>query len=809
MKISFQWLTEYVSISKNANELADWITSSGLEVEAVELHESVPGGLEGIVIGEVLEKTKHPDADRLSITKVKVDEKGTVHQIVCGASNVAAGQKVVVALPGSKLYPTTGEPFVIKKSKIRGAESEGMICAEDEIGLGKSHDGIMVLDPSVKTGTLASSYFSVKKDYVLHIGLTPNRIDGASHIGVAREVAALTEVREGKKSDVKFPTANKISTTGKCPVAIEIADPLNCKRYAGLVIEGATVGDSPAWLKTRLESVGLRPINNVVDVTNFVMMECGQPLHAFDADKITGNKVVVKPADKGSSFTTLDDVERKLTGHELMICNTQEPMCIAGVFGGGKSGITTSSKRIFLESAWFNPVSVRKTARHHGLHTDASFRFERGTDTEMVMWALQRAATLICELTGGVLKGDILDVYPQPMKCAQVKFSINKFTAFAGVQIPENTVKLILKKLDIEIVKENANDWVLDIPLYRVDVLREADVFEEILRIYGYDQVPFAEKLHTSLSYTQHPDKEKWNQAICDFLTAKGFREILNNSLTSAAWNVKQGGRVDELVHVLNPLSQELDVMRTSLLSGGLATIAYNKNRQHHNLCFFEWGKTYHKNSAGFEEKEWLGIWITGRKTDDNWFGKSQPASLYTLFSLVESLLNRYLGEENYKRIQHEQPGLLHSFVCQYKKKIMVRGGEVNDALLDAAGIDEAVYYAELDWAGFMEVISKIKTTYTEINRFPFVRRDLSLLLDETITFEKVRELVKKSDTSLVQDVFIFDRYHGDKLPAGKKSYAIGITIQHASRTLTDAEVDSLIEKVVKNLSESTGAVLR
>lgn len=809
MRISFQWLSEYVSISKNANELADWITSSGLEVEAVEQFETVPGGLDGLVIGEVLEKTKHPDADRLSITKVKVDEQGTIHQIVCGASNVAAGQKVVVALPGAKLYPTEGEPFVIKKSKIRGVESEGMICAEDEIGLGKSHDGIMVLHPSSKTGTPASVHFNIKKDQVLHIGLTPNRIDAASHIGVARDVAALNEVRANIKSEIKWPAVNKIASTGNCPVAIEIADNTNCKRYAGLVIESATVKESPDWLKAKLDSVGLRPINNVVDITNFVMMECGQPLHAFDADKITGNKIIVKTADKGSSFVTLDEIERKLSGIELMICNTNEPMCIAGVFGGGKSGITASSTRIFLESAWFNPVSIRKTARQHGLHTDASFRFERGTDIEMVTWALQRAAALIVELTGGVIKGDILDVYPKPAEKTTVEFSVQKFHAFTGTPIPEATIKLVLKKLDITITAEKGMVWALEIPAYRVDVLREADVYEEILRIYGYDQIPFAEKLSASLSYTQQPNNEKWNQSICDFLASKGFAEILNNSLTSSGWTEKLGGNKSGNVALLNPLSQELDVMRTSLLAGGLTSIAYNKNRQQQDLQFFEWGNTYHKTEKGYEEKPWLGMWITGNKTPENWFGKSQPVGLFTILSVAETLLNRFVGKENYIRVQEQHPGLLNSFSYQRKKKTIIRGGEINDALLDVAGIDEPVFYAELDWDAFMEVISKTKIQYTELNRFPSVRRDLSLTLDENITFEMIRGLVKKSDPQLVQDVIIFDRYVGDKLPAGKKSYAIGITLQHTSRTLTDVEVDMAIQKIIKQLGESTGAMLR
>lgn len=808
MQISLQWLNTYIDTGDSAQKLADLITSSGLEVEAIERFETVKGGLQGLVIGEVLEKWKHPDADKLSVTKVKVDEAGTAYQIVCGAPNVDAGQKVVVALPGTTLYPTTGEPFKIKKSKIRGEESNGMICAEDEIGLGSGHDGIMILDADTKVGMPASEYFDVRSDEVLHIGLTPNRIDAASHIGVAREVAALYAARQKKDVKVCFPSVPTIPVDGTCPVQIEIQDVDLCRRYAGVVLENVQVGESPAWLKQRLESIGVRPINNVVDITNFVMMECGQPLHAFDADQIEGQKIVVRLSDEGSTFTTLDEVERKLTGKELMICDAKKPMCIAGVFGGMHSGISDSTKRVFIESAWFDPVSVRKTGRHHGLHTDASFRFERGADPEMTLWALQRAAELMMEICDAQIKGGITDTQPASFTPTEIEFSPKALDQFAGVEIDDTVLSTILEKLDMTVLSKSEK-WKVRIPLYRVDVTRVADLYEEVLRIYGYDQIPFAEKLSASLSFRPDPDPEKWMQSVSDHLTAEGFNEILNNSLSAGSWAPLLGEKTEEQAHVLNPLSQELDTMRISMLPGGLHAIAYNLHRQQHDQRFYELGKVYRKKGDAYEEEEKLALWICGKDHAEHWKEKPAAVNWYDMLARLESVLNKFIGMNSIKRQTASQSGLLNAVEYVQGKDILATAGEVHGALLDKADVDAQVFYAEINWPVFLKKASQQKIQFSEIARFPSVRRDISLLLDESITFSTLQSIIKKADPQLIREILLFDQFKGEKLGAGKKSYAIAIQMQRADRTLTDQEIDQVMQKVVSTIKSETGAELR
>ena len=810
MKISYNWLKNYIDLDIDAHKAAEILTDIGLEVESVELEESVKGGLQGLVIGEVVHCEKHPDADKLSITRVKINAAGDISQIVCGASNVAAGQKVVVALPGATLFPATGEPFKIKTSKIRGVESQGMICAEDEIGLGESHDGIMVLDPNAETGTPANTYFDLESDFIIHIGLTPNRADATSHFGVARDLAAALSHRYGKSIQAELPEIKNYAADTSPEIKITIEEPELCARYAGILVKNVTVGDSPKWLQDKLKMIGLRPINNVVDITNYVLHECGQPLHAFDADKIAGKQVVVKTMKAKTKFKTLDETDRELTGDELMICDAEKPMCIAGVFGGAYSGVTQATRNVFVESAWFNPVSVRKTARKHGFHTDASFRFERGVDPSITVWALTRAANLMEEICGGKA-GGYSDINPIIKENQRVDFSLHNFHAFAGKKIPSLVIQHIFQSLEIKILQDKEGIYQLEVPAYRVDVLRESDVYEEILRIYSFNEIEIPQKLNASLSFSTGTDKEKITENIADFLASKGLNEIINNSLTNSNFNKTFGGESAEksMVNMLNPLSSELDILRQEMVFGGLQAIAYNSNRQMPDVKFFEFGKTYHKYNGKFEENEFLSVWLSGRKEPENWNSKNEALSFYSIIAVTEGILKRLFGEGRFTRKVKNEGFYENGFEYFINNKNVGSCGTLSSNLVQAFDIKNPVHYAQLKWNEIILLLSTVNIRYKEISKFPAVRRDLSMILNESVSFAEIRDLVKSTDKKLIRDVGIFDFYHGKNIEAGKKSYAISILLQHDERTLTDHEIDELMNKVIKILGEKTGAALR
>ncbi|HEU4719413.1 MAG TPA: phenylalanine--tRNA ligase subunit beta [Bacteroidia bacterium] len=822
MKISLNWLNDYFPSDKSAEEIAALLTGCGLEVESVETFESIPGGLKGLVVGEVMEKTKHPNADKLSLTKVDVG--GTeLLSIVCGASNVQAGQKVIVATVGTTVHPVEGEPFEIKKSKIRGELSEGMICAEDEIGLGSSHAGIMVLDPSAKTGTPATEYFGIKTDHVLEIGLTPNRADAASHFGVARDLSAVVLAAELLK-DVSAehvlaqlpPAVTFEDGLPVSPVSVDVKDTEACVRYSGIYLTGVEVKDSPEWLQQRLKAIGVRPVNNVVDVTNYVLHELGQPLHAFDAERISGNKIVVRKANEGEKFVTLDGTERKLSANDLMICDAGKPMCMAGVFGGLDSGVTEKTKTIFLESACFNPVHVRKTSKRHSLKTDSSFRFERGTDPEMTMFALQRAAYLLEEVAGASVAAEAVDIYPVKVEPKQVAFTYAKCETLIGKRIEHAIVRKILLALGMEIISEGKDALLLSVPPFKVDVTRDADVVEEVLRVYGYNNIGFPDFLRASLSYSPKPDAEKVNDAIADLLAANGFREMLNNSLTKAAYyDLLEGNNASSNVALLNPLSSDLGIMRRSLLFGGLETIAYNRNRKSEDLRLFEFGKTYLKKQDvpegkwPYVELQRLALFITGRKEPESWNTKKNPVDFTDLKKSVRMIADR-LGLDNMKFSKTESPEFSEAMALAVRKKEVARFGKVKQDICKAFDIDAAVWFADIDRDAILSLLSAAKPVrFSEIPKFPSVRRDLALVLDKKITYGEIEDIAWQTEKNLLREVNLFDVYEGDKIDAGKKSCAVSFILQDEKATLTDQQVEKVMEKLVKVYSEKLGAVIR
>jgi phenylalanyl-tRNA synthetase beta chain len=812
MKISYNWLKNYIDTDKTPQEIADLLTFSGLEVESLEKFQTIAGGLEGIVIGEVLTKEKHPDADRLSVTTVSVGNEEPLH-IVCGASNVAAGQKVVVATAGAMLYPTKGEPFQIKKSKIRGAASEGMICAEDEIGLGESHEGIMVLDPSARVGMPAAEYFKVQDDWILEIGLTPNRADATSHIGVARDLAAVLSANERKEFQIKLPELNAFSIDEKSSnIEVVVEDTKACPRYSGISIEGVKVAPSPDWLQERLKSIGQKPINNIVDVTNFVLHEMGQPLHAFDADTIKGNKVIVKKAKAGEKFVTLDEVERTLSAENLMICNAEEPMVIAGVFGGINSGVTNSTKNIFLESAYFNPVSVRKTAKQHGLKTDASFRYERGADPNITLYALKRAAILIKEVAGGKISSDIIDVYPSQIENFQIDFSFANCDRLIGKQLERELIKNIIRSLGIEIISHNEEVLKLSVPPFKVDVTREIDVIEEVLRIYGYNNIELPGKVMTSLSYFSKPDKEKVQRELSLLLAGKGFLEIMNNSLLKSEYIQKvESINQDEQVIIQNPLSSDLNALRQTLLFGGLESIAYNINRKNSDLKFFEFGKTYafNKEKEKYQEGSRLSIFITGKKQQESWITTDVNTDFYYLKGIIENIFQK-LGIKAEKAEETENSAFAYGLSWKAKNgESICDAGAVSKKLLKSFDIEQEVFYADFNFVQVLKLLKNKQVQFQDIPKFPSVRRDLALLLDKAINFSEIVELSYKVEKHLLKDVNLFDVYEGEKLEAGKKSYAVSFTIQDTEKTLTDKQIDKLMEKFIKTFEEQIGAKLR
>ncbi|HAF30742.1 MAG TPA: phenylalanine--tRNA ligase subunit beta [Bacteroidales bacterium] len=815
MKISYNWLKTYINTELSVEEISKILTNTGLEVEGTEHFESVKGGLEGLVIGEVVSCKKHPDADKLSVTMVHIGN-GEKLPIVCGASNVAEGQKVVVATVGTKLY-SGNEEFIIKKAKMRGEPSEGMICAEDEIGLGLSHEGIMVLDSSAKTGMPAKEYFKVETDTVFEIGLTPNRIDGASHIGTARDLAAY--LGQTKKTELLKPSVDQFKVdNNNLPVEIIVENTEACPRYSGVTVSNVKVGPSPAWLQNRLKAIGLNPINNLVDISNFVLHETGQPLHFFDADQIEGNKVIIKTLAEATPFVTLDEEERKLSCEDLMICNEKEGMCIAGVFGGIKSGVTKDTKNVFIESAHFNPVYVRKTAKRHGLHTDASFRFERGSDPNITVYALKRAALLIKEIAGGEISSEIIDVYPKPVEDYKVELTFRNLKRLIGKEIEKEKVKKILESLDIKIVSEDNEKLNLEVPTYRVDVLREADVIEEILRIYGYNNIEISEHVNSSLSYSQKPDKEKIQNTISDILTANGFHEIMCNSLTKADYyNNLESYKPENLVKIFNPLSQDLNVMRQTLLFGGLESVAYNRNRRNPDLKLYEFGNCYYLNDSEsdnplkkYNEEQHLAIFIAGNKTNESWIIKEEATNFFYLKTYVENILERLgfdLNQINSNEVSSDifAEGLSYEF----SNKQLVHFGTLHKKLLKEFDIDSPVYFAEFSWNNVLKSAAKNNIRYNEIPKYPEVRRDLALLIDKELKFSKIKELAYKSERKLLKSVSLFDVFEGEKLGANKKSYAVSFILQDENKTLTDKQIDKIMNNFIRVYEQELGAQIR
>ncbi len=804
MNISYNWLKEYLDFDLQPEEVSAALTSIGLETGGVEEVQTIKGGLEGLVIGEVLTCVEHPNSDHLHITTVNVGGEEPL-QIVCGAPNVAAGQKVVVAVNGTKLYDGD-EVFTIKRSKIRGVESNGMICAEDEIGIGTDHAGIIVLPADAVVGTPAKEYYNVKSDYVLEVDITPNRVDGTSHFGVARDLAAYLK-QNGKPTELKRPSVDAFKIDDETPaIEVIVENTEACPRYSGVTIKGVTVKESPEWLKNRLNIIGLRPINNVVDVTNYVLHEMGQPLHSFDAGKVTGDKVIVKTMPEGTKFVTLDGVERTLTDRDLMICNTEEAMCIGGVFGGLDSGVTEQTTDVFLESACFHPTWIRKTARRFGLNTDASFRFERGLDANNTIYVLKRAALLIQEVAGGKITGSIQDVYPNPVQPYTVELTYNKINSLIGKDIPVETVKSILASLEMEIVSETTEGLTIHVPVYRIDVQRDVDVIEDILRIYGYNNIEFSDSVKSNLSYKTATDRSyDLQNLISEQLCGSGFNEIMNNSLTrSAYYDELTTYPVSHCVMLMNPLSADLNGMRQTLLFGGLESIEHNVKRKNGNIRFFEFGNCYDYNVekkredatlAEFSEDYRLGLWVCGDRVENSWAHADEKATVYELKAYVENILIR-LGV-NLKKVVF---GNLSNDIYSTGVSITTTSGRelgtfgiVNRKICKAMDIDFEVYYAELSWTLLMKETKKNKVTFSEISKFPAVKRDLALLLDKSVQFAEIEKIAEESE----------------RKPAGKKSYAVSFYLQDETKTLNDKQIDAIMQKIRKNLESKLGASLR
>ena len=819
MKISYNWLKQYIDFDINPDELSKVLTNCGLEVEALEEYFSVKGGLKGCVIGEVKTKIKHPDADKLSLTTVNIGKEEFLH-IVCGAPNVEAGQKVVVATIGATLYTAKGE-LELKKTKIRGEISEGMICAEDELGLGDSHAGIMVLDASAKTGTPASEYFKIENDWIFEIGLTPNRADAMSHIGVARDLSAALSCLHNKEYLLKKPSLDNFKIDNHdLKIEIIVDDIKACPRYAGITIKDLKVAESPVWLQNKLLSIGLRPINNIVDVTNYVMHETGQPLHAFDADKITGGKIIVKKLSGKTKFTTLDEIERELQPDDLIICNESEGMCIAGVFGGTKSGVSEKTQNVFIESAYFDPVHVRKTSKHHGLKTDASFRFERGVDPEMILFALKRAAMLIKEVAGGTLSSDIIDVYPVPLPNFNVSVLYANIDKLIGKTIERNTIKKILLSLGIEILSENHSGLELRVPSFKVDVQREADVIEEILRIYGYNNIEEPQQFRISPSNISKPNKEKIQGIISDYLSSCGFSEIMNNSLTNASYVESLSSfNTENNVNILNPLSKELAVMRQTLLFGGLESILYNNNRKKFNIKFFELGKVYQfhkkpdskKTLDNYCEKEHLALFLSGNISPESWYNsKENPVNFFYLKACVHNILIRLGIDVSSFSVKEISNDIFYEGLEYLSNNISIgRFGIITKSILKKTDIKQDVFYAELYWGNIIRLIDDKTIISRDISKFPEVRRDLALLIDKKIKFSEIEELAYKTEPKLLKQVNLFDVYSGKNIAEDKKSYAISFTLLDEEKTLTDAEIDKIMNKLIKTYIEKIQAVIR
>ncbi len=797
MKISYNWLKQFIQTDKTPQELSLILTDIGLEVESVDKVQPIVGGLEGLLIGKVMTCVQHPNADRLRVTTVDVGGPDLL-QVVCGAPNVAEGQKVVVATVGTTVYPNEGEPFKINKSKIRGEVSEGMLCAEDEIGLGGSHAGIMVLDENTPIGIAAKDHFQMEDDFVFEIGLTPNRADAASHLGVARDLAAYF------RTSIKMPEVEAFNVSNdSLSIPVRVEDESACPRYSSVTISGITVKASPDWLQDRLKVIGIRPINNIVDVTNYVLHDLGQPLHAFDEDQIKGS-VIVKKCEEGTPFVTLDGVERKLSAEDLMICDEQGPMTIAGVYGGKNSGVTEQTTNIFLESAYFNAVSVRKTAKRHGLKTDSSFRYERGTDPEITVYALKRAALLIQELGGGTISSQVGDLYPNPVKPFDVEVSYENIQSLIGVQIPETQIKEIIEALGMRVAAETEAGLQLQVPAYKVDVTRECDVTEEVLRIYGYNNIPIPTKVNASLSYGVKPNREQTQHVIADMLTANGFLEIWCNSLTKSAYSKNE----DEAVKILNPLSSDLNVMRQSLLMPALESVAYNQNRKNADLKFYEFGKTYHLINEKYVERPRLLVLVSGNLQTEQWNQKPRTVSFYHIKSTVDAVMGR-LGLTNFQIDEVADENFAYGLKYFRGDKTIVTFGAATAKDRKTADVDKDVFYADFDWALLMDMVRKNKIINKEIPKYPAVRRDLSMYVDLAVTFEDLKRIAFKTEKKLIKNIQVFDVYMGDKIPQGKKSYALSFTLQDDNQTLTDKQIDAVMQKIISNLAQTAKAEIR
>jgi len=808
MKISYNWLKQFLQIDWDAVKAGELLTDLGLEVEGIETKESIKGSLKGIVVGEVLTCIQHPNADRLKVTTVTLGA-GEPVQIVCGAPNVTAGQKVPVATIGTVLYDEKGEGFKIKKGKIRGEESHGMICAEDELGLGKGHDGIMVLDASLKPGTPASEVFKIEKDEVFEIGLTPNRADAMSHFGVARDLRAGLMQQDINLELISPSVSDFHVDERKLKIDIEVDNKDLAPRYSGISITDIEVKDSPEWIQNRLKSVGIAPKNNIVDITNYVLHELGQPLHAFDASKIKGNKVVVKTLEEGTKFTTLDEVERTLSADDIMICDAESnPMCIAGVFGGINSGVSENTTSIFLESAYFNPVSTRKSAKRHALNTDASFRFERGIDINLTKYALKRAALLIEEYAGGTLASDIMDFYPEKVDDFQVFFSYENAYRLIGQEIPKETIKKILASLEIKINSETEGGLGLTIPSYRVDVQREADIIEEILRVYGYNNIEFSHKLNTSISFDSNTDT-KIENIVANQLTSLGFNETMANSLTKEEYvEFTENLHAENNVEILNPLSSDLKVMRQSLLFSGLESVGYNINRKNNALKLYEFGKTYHKYNDKYQEDKHLTLFVTGNRTKESWKTTAQNSDFFYVKGIISSLLER-VGVTNIKTTPVKSDVFTEGITLSLGKIKIVDFGVVKPSILKDFGIKQEVLYADFNWENVLKVCGKKNIKVSLLPKYPSVKRDLALLIDQKVTFKEVYNLANQSEKNLLKEVDLFDVYQGDKLPEGKKSYAVSFVLQDANKTLEDKQIDKIMQKLQATFEKNLEAVLR
>ncbi len=821
MNISYNWLKKYINLDIEPEEVSKILTSIGLEVGGVEEVQSIKGGLEGLVIGEVLECASHPDSDHLHITKVNIGE-GEPLQIVCGASNCRAGLKTIVATIGTKLYDGD-QCFTIKKSKLRGVDSYGMLCAEDEIGVGTSHEGIIELPADSVVGTPAKKYYGIESDYAIEVDITPNRIDATSHYGVARDLAAYFNYHNPGKYTLSKPDVSAFKVdNNSCPVKVDVENTAACTRYSGVAITGITIKESPKWMQNALKAIGLRPINNVVDATNYMLHALGQPLHAFDLDKMAGQHIIVKTLANGTKFTTLDGVERTLTENDLMICDEKGGACLAGVFGGLDSGVSETTKNIFLESACFNPVYVRKTARRFGLNTDASFRYERGCDPNNTIYILKCAALLIQELAGGNVSCEVYDNYPTPVAPFPVDITYNRINTLIGKEIKKEDVKSILSGLEIEIKKEDEQGLSLAVPTYRVDVTRDVDVIEDLLRIYGYDNVEEGLSLNSAISYSPNPNSLKLQNLISEQLTGCGFNEILNNSLTKVSYYAdSEKYPAKNSIMVMNPLSADLGCMRQTLLFGGLESVAYNANRKNADVKFYEFGNCYHmdpeKQSTEehplkpYSEEFHLGLWLSGNKTSQSWVLKQEKTSFYQLRAYVDNIFTR-LGFDVKKLVcgVYQDELLSEGMTIMTKTgKLLATLGVVSKKTLDIFGLSNNVFYADLIWNNILSELKNHKVTYTDISKFPEAKRDLALLIDKKVTFSDISKLAMETEKKLIKNIYLFDVYEGKNLESGKKSYAVSFILQDEAKTMTDAQIDAIMNKLMKNFEEKLGAKIR